>query len=161
MHKNVDEIVNSPTLYVIFCKKILLLKLLLKCWWNWLQVSISHTFYKQLFHMKVFAPFLSAFNFGLSLLVERKLVQKLFQKCWCNCFQDSISSTFYACLFRTKANFSSYIWLCNFLAPKFCVHKMLMKLIPVRIGARQTRIGTGTTMPEVEKVTISTTRMTK
>jgi len=40
----------------------------------------------------------------------------------------SISSTFYARVFRTKANFSSYVWLCNFLAPKFCARKMLMKL---------------------------------
>jgi len=40
----------------------------------------------------------------------------------------SISSTFYARVFHTKANFFSYIRLCNFLAPKFRECETLMKL---------------------------------
>ncbi len=40
--------------------------------------------------------------------------------------QESISPTFY--VFCAKANFSSNIQLCNFLAPKFFVRKTLMKL---------------------------------
>jgi hypothetical protein len=35
---------------------------------------------------------------------------------------------FMRAFFCTKVNFSSYVWLCNFLAPKFCTCKTLMKL---------------------------------
>jgi len=42
--------------------------------------------------------------------------------------QVSISSTFYTHIFCTKAKFSTYVWLCNFLVPKFQVRKTLMKL---------------------------------
>ena len=40
----------------------------------------------------------------------------------------SISSTFYERVFGMKANFSSYVWLCNFLARKFLSSNTLMKL---------------------------------
>ncbi len=51
---------------------------------------------------------------------------------------ESISSTFYGRVFHTKANFSAYVWLCNFLAPKFCAHKTLMKLTAgVRMNTNQ------------------------
>ncbi len=37
----------------IFCARKLVKKLFVKCWWNWLQGSISPTFYKQLLCMQI------------------------------------------------------------------------------------------------------------
>ncbi len=50
--------------------------------------------------------------------------------------QGSISSTFYARVFHMKVLFSSYIQLCNFLVPKFCARKTLLKLRPGRKSHR-------------------------
>ncbi len=79
------------------------------------------------------AFFVQKYFLCLEFGFEQTFVQKMrtknaCKKCWWNWRQVSISSKLYTCVFCTKANFSSYIWLCNFLSPKFCVCKTMMKL---------------------------------
>ena len=47
-------------------------------------MSISPTFYKQLFHTKVLTAALRTYIVGLNFFGTRKLAQKLFVKCWWN-----------------------------------------------------------------------------
>jgi len=54
----------------LFGKRILAKKLLVKCWWNWLQVLISSAFYDQLFVWKCFAQLFS--SYGLALIFWQK-----------------------------------------------------------------------------------------
>ena len=51
------------------------------CTWKG-QVSISPTFYEQLFVGKCFSHLLCAYSLGLSFFDARKLAQKLLIKCW-------------------------------------------------------------------------------
>ncbi len=60
------------------------------CWWKWSLVSISTTFYKQLFQ-KSFAQHFSTYNLVFLFFGKRKWLQKLLIKCWWNRLQVSIS----------------------------------------------------------------------
>jgi len=62
-------------------------KLLVKCWWNWHQVSISPTFYEQLFCAKVFCKAFLLLQFGFVIFCKIILSQKLLLKCCWNWFQ--------------------------------------------------------------------------
>ncbi len=44
-----------------------------KCWWNWLQVSISSTIYKQLFQTNVFCAAFIYLQFGFIIFCQRIL----------------------------------------------------------------------------------------
>jgi len=60
--------------------KILAQKLLLKCWWNWLQVSISSTFYTRFFHMKFVLCSFSLLTVWLCSFLAKKYWRKAAHK---------------------------------------------------------------------------------
>jgi len=57
----------------LFGKRISVKKLLVTCWWNWLQVSIPSTFYEKLFYTKVLSL---AFLFCFYFIGKRKTGKK-------------------------------------------------------------------------------------
>ncbi len=59
---------------------ILAQKLNIKCWWNWLQVSISTKFYKQLFHTKVFCSAFLYLQFGFVIIFWKNIGAKVAHK---------------------------------------------------------------------------------
>ncbi len=55
-------------------------KLLIKCWWNCLQVSISLTFYVQIFHTKVSCTTILKLNFGFVIFSQKNFGAKAVRK---------------------------------------------------------------------------------
>jgi len=51
-----------------------------KCWWNWVQVSISSTFYKHFFIQKCLEQLVTTFSLCLYFVCERILSKRLFCK---------------------------------------------------------------------------------
>jgi len=68
---------------------------------------------------------ISLVTFGFVIFLRQNFVQV---KRWWKWRQVSISPTFFQRLFCTKANFSSNVWLCNFMAKELSACKMLVKL---------------------------------
>ena len=54
---------------------------------SWLQVSISPTFYKQLFCSKMFCAAFLCLQFGFVIFGQKELAQKLCINCWWNRLQ--------------------------------------------------------------------------
>jgi len=71
-----------------FGRRMLVRKLLIKCQWNRLPVSISSTFYSKFFAQKCFAQLSS--NYCLALLFFGKRISSkiLLVKCWRNWLQE-------------------------------------------------------------------------
>ena len=58
-------------------------KLLVICWWNWLQVWISPTFYEQLLWMQLFCTAFLHFQLVFVIFWWKKISnKKVFVKCW-------------------------------------------------------------------------------
>ncbi len=93
------EVSISSTFYALtFCTKVLgvmfwrkkhfrMKNAIVKCRWNWLEVSISPTFYKQFFFAQ--RCFLQLFSVCSLTCGERLSVQKLLIKCWWYWLEDS------------------------------------------------------------------------
>jgi len=78
-----------------FGKKIFSKELLIKCWWNWLKVSISSTSKNSSFIWKFFAQILCAYSLGLQFFGKGIFAQKLLLKCcwkWLQFHQHFMSS---------------------------------------------------------------------
>jgi len=60
-----------------FCKRAMVKKLFIKCWWNWVQVSISPTFYKLHFVRNCFAQLFSLYKLGFVIFLQNNFGTKL------------------------------------------------------------------------------------
>ncbi len=65
---------------LFFCKRKLVQKLLIKCWWTWLQVSISLTFYNQLFSTKLFCAAYMCLHLWFVTFLMKKIGTKAARK---------------------------------------------------------------------------------
>jgi len=111
-------------LIISFNERIPAQKMLLKCLWNWHQVSISSTFYVSIFCTKVLCKYFSITVQLCDFFGARILAQKLLLKCWWNWLRVMVDANLQKKFFSKASRFQRSVtaYICDIFCFKSFSH---------------------------------------